>query len=179
MLRVNVGAEKMKKIILILIAVALLGALGWFALRHLALARAVPHGGTPRGRCTRNLAQLGKAMVMYEMDHSNQWPTAWGDLVPAYITQPRGFRCPVAKGEMGSITNIGTWTAYRLVALPADSAPDRVHAFCPPENHGGEGAIVLFPDCSVIWVSTDEFEEMIRDQALTEVRQKHQQHAGG
>jgi len=165
----------MKKTILISIAVVILGILGWGAFLFFTAATARPCGGGPRGRCMSNLSQFGKAMAMYEIDHSNQWPTAFGELVPTYLEHPRVFRCPEAGGVVGSITNVDTWTRYVLIPLSPDCPADRAHAFCPPENHGGDGANVLFADGSVGWFTAKDFEVLVQEQGFTEIRRKHQQ----
>lgn len=166
----------MKKTILIVAGVALLGVVCWRAVLWLASAREVPCGGSPRLRCMSNLSQFGKAMAMYVIDHSNAWPTALGELAPRYLEHPKVFRCPETRGVVGAITNVDDWTTYCLVSLTQGVPSDRAHAFCPPENHGGDGANVLFHDCSVNWMSAEDFEKLIRDQKLTEIRKNHQQH---
>ncbi len=168
---------KMKRTILIMIAVALVGTACWFAIVWLAGARARPCGGGRRGRCMSNLAQIGKASKMYQMDHADQWPPTLADLVPDYIgPNPRIFWCPSCGRPTGALTNLMDWTSYVCVPLASNAPPQVVQAFCPPENHAGKGANVLFADGSVTWESTDAFDELIREQGLTDIREKHQQH---
>jgi len=150
----------------------------WFVLLWLARAREVPCGGGPRGRCMSNLAQIDKAIAMYEIDHPNKWPTSFGELIPTYIGKyPSIFKCPSSRASMGEITNVDVWTSYVLVPLSPDCPKDRAHVFCPPENHQDNGANVVFTDGSVYWFTLKNFEELIRKQELTELRKKHQQRA--
>ena len=114
---------------------------------------------------------------MYRMDHSDQWPPSLAELAPDYVmANSRIFWCPACGHPKGASTNLMDWTSYVSAHLPSNAPPESVHAFCPPENHGGDGANVLFADGSVTWHTKELFDELIRKQDLTEIRERHQQH---
>jgi hypothetical protein len=160
----------MKKLSIVIVGLALVAT----ALFLLTRARARPVAGSPANRCTSNLSSIGKVLSLYEMDHPSELPPLFREFTN-YVDSPKLFRCPVARTSLGSLTNADQWTSYCLVNLSPTSAPDRVHAFCPPENHHGKGANVLFRDASVQWCSASDFETLIREQGLTAIREQHRQ----
>jgi hypothetical protein len=96
----------MKKLSIVIVGLVLIGT----ALFLLTRARATPVAGTPSHRCVKYLSSIGKGMLMYEMDHPGQSPTTFSELLN-YFDSPKMFRCPVAGGALGSLTNVETWTS--------------------------------------------------------------------
>lgn len=121
------------------------------------LARPTPHHST-RTRCMSNLSQIGKACVMYSMDHGEAFPPSFLSLTN-YVSVPKLFICRGSGNKPGPIETVDQWTDYILVTnVSAGSDSDLVLAYCKPGNHQDrDGVNVLFVDGSVTWVKTEDF----------------------
>ena len=121
-------------------------------------AVAVNHTPSAHARCMSNLSQIGKACVMYSMDHDEALPSSFA-MLTNYVSNPKLFVCPHSGKTSGAIETVDHWTDYVLVTnLTAGSDSDLVLAYCKPENHADrDGVNVLFVDGSVTWVTTEDF----------------------
>ena len=124
-------------------------------------AVAVNHAPSTHARCMSNLSQIGKACVMYSMDHDEALPASFL-LLTNYVSNPKIFVCPHAKKAPGPIDTVDDWTDYVLVTnLTAGSDSVLALAYCKPENHADrDGVNVLYVDGSVGWTTTDHFDQI-------------------
>ena len=109
-----------------------------------------------RSRCINNLRQVNLFLKMYAGAHKEIYPASFSELAGTnYVKSPNQaqvFICPSTRNRAGNLNNIQDWTDYAYVAglSEADHAAC-VMAFCPPENHKEEGAIVMFLGGQVQW----------------------------
>lgn len=106
-----------------------------------------------RTLCMSNLHQIGLAARMYQQDHSNAFPHSILDLTND-LAVPKLFVCKSAGHEPGALTNLLGWTSYVCCFPPGTN---QVLAYCPLENHKGQGGNILFTDGSVRWFRPEEF----------------------
>ena len=103
-----------------------------------------------RTMCVGNLRQLGVAVSMYTLDHTNA-PPDMGALAN-YVQDPAVFVCPLTRHSPGSLSRVNQWTDYVLAhGYSTISSTDTVMMYCPPRNHGGSGGSILFVDGHVEW----------------------------
>ncbi len=120
-----------------------------------------------RSKCTANLSQIGKALKMCSMDHADRFPATFLELTNYVGSFPKLFICPSSDHRVGAMTNVNEWTDYAYVSGLTEADPsDGVSAFCPPENHDGDGGNVLFVDGSVQWVAASDLVAMTSSPAL-------------
>lgn len=116
--------------------------------------------------CKGQLSSMGKSMVMYAMDHEQAYPPNLSSLTNSGANHPKIFICKSSGHQPGELAKLDDWTDYVYVAgLKATDSAGCVLAFCPPENHGGRGANVLFVDGASEWVPTAEFVELTNSPA--------------
>jgi hypothetical protein len=144
----------MKKIMTLLILFMLVVTAG--------CCRPLTGESTPTPSCTNNLCWIGRACMIYKMDHQLD-PTNWLSLTP-YITNRMVFICPSAGDKPGPIKDIDSWSDYVLITnisrlFPfGGEDPGHVFAYCKPENHKKEGGVnILFYSGEVRWVATKDF----------------------
>lgn len=143
-----------------------------FALAVLFILPAVVRAPAPsrRSHCMSNLAQIGKALKMYSMDHADQFPpTLLGltNYLNTSVNSPKIFVCPSSGHEPGSLSKVDDWTDYSYVSGLTEIDPcNCVHAFCQVEGHHGEGLNVLYIDGSVQWATTSNFIAMTSTPSL-------------
>jgi prepilin-type processing-associated H-X9-DG protein len=128
-----------------------------------------PGVGARRVHCLNNLKQIGIASRMYSADHARAFPGLFGEMEP-YVGSNAVTLFVCASARRGErplprvVAEIDGCTDYRLVTgLTETSTPNAVLAFCPPENHRGDGANVLFVDGHVEWLDRDDFVAMTND----------------
>lgn len=110
-----------------------------------------------RSQCMNNLSQIGKACMMYSMDHNEAFPHSFSQITN-FLPNPKVFVCSSSGHKPGPLHLVDQWTDYVLVTnVSAASRSDHVVAYGRPENHDGKGCHVLFVDGSVIWVSPKDF----------------------
>jgi len=124
------------------------------------------HGKSPRAKCLNNLAQIGKAMKMYSMDHNDNLAVSFSALTN-YADNAKLYICYASGHLPGDMTNVDEWADYVLVSGLREGDPrDSVHAFCLPENHKGTGTYILFRDGSVQWYDAASLAALTNDPAL-------------
>lgn len=113
-----------------------------------------------RASCMSNLSQIGRACVMYSMDHNDALPTSFSQLQTAEAP-PKVFVCPLSKHKPGNLSEVDQWTDYVLVTNQTAASPaETIVAYCKPENHKGNGCNILLNDGSVIWSKTEDFSNL-------------------
>ena len=141
-------------------AIVLLGIVAVFAVSPF-IARSKER--VRRTYCMGCLSSLGKASVMYAMDHDGQFPSTWHDLAQEYANAPKLFDCLSNLNPPGEIAAVDEWSDFSLVpGLTTNDPPDTVLAFEPLENHRGRGANVLFLNTQVRWVTPAEHKELMK-----------------
>lgn len=138
------------------VLIAVIGILAGLLLPAIAQAR----NRARRAKCASNLSMIGRASAIYAMDNADKYPGKLSDMNEITST-PMIAICPSSGNVVGGPENIDEWSDYAIVASQADARPDRVHAYCRPENHDYEGANVLYIDGSVSWVRSRELEDLI------------------
>jgi prepilin-type processing-associated H-X9-DG protein len=118
---------------------------------------------TSRKRCQANLHYFWVELHMYGPGQSASFPPSLQAMfLDSHI--PSLYICPASGHHPGVTNHVELWTDYAYVSGLDDSAPTGcVLAFCPPENHQGEGANVLFVDGKVRWYSVEEFKKLTND----------------
>ena len=115
-----------------------------------------------RPPCMSTLGVLGKCCEMFRLDHAGQNPDRLQDLT-RYCRGPSDFVCPDRAGTTpGSLTNVDTWSDYRLISVPSNAPPETMQILCMPHNHKGMGGNVLFRDGSVGWLQYADFKKEMR-----------------
>ncbi len=120
--------------------------------------------------CMSCLSSLGKASMMYSMDHDGAYPSAWSDLAGEYVTTPRIFDCKSNGRFTGTMEQVDFLSDFRIVSgLTTNSPPDAVFAYEPLDNHNSRGGNVLFVNGAVEWMKPDQ-----HAQALNTINKEHQ-----
>ncbi|MGB2806473.1 MAG: hypothetical protein WBC22_01935, partial [Sedimentisphaerales bacterium] len=123
--------------------------------------------------CAANLRAIGKAILIYDNDYDNKFPThdSWCDLllqcVSAYVTEEL-FVCPSAEGGPSHYAinpnAVGTAYSYPDVVLVFETVEGWNQFGGPellaPENHQGDGCNILFVDNHVEFVEKRRFGEL-------------------
>ena len=105
----------------------------------------------------QNLSQIGKACVMFSMDHDEAMPSSFREITDL-LPEATRFICPRSGHKPGPLHLVDQWSDYVLVTnVTAGSSSELVLAYCKPENHGGVGCNVLFVDGSVCWFQAEDF----------------------
>ncbi len=164
----------------LLVVIAIIGILAGMLLPAVAAARERAR----RARCMANLAEIGKAMKMYSMDHNEKFLSddfnsgGWSD----YAKNGRLYYCPsdVERSPTNSLQQ-GKFTdencSYNLVqednrnnALSEATESHYMHA-CDKDgendvtsaedgfggNHADKGGNVLYIDGSVTWIQKENW----------------------
>lgn len=105
-------------------------------------------------------------MKMWSMDGSESFPAEFRDITN-YVGGGDVYVCPCSGRRPLSLTDVDEWTDFILVSGLSEGDPSTaVQVFCPPQNHGGQGAHVLRVDGSVEWLSRKEFEALVGNLTL-------------
>jgi len=116
--------------------------------------------------CTENLRQIGLGSRMWSHDSSDDIAPSL-EALNGYLTNSRCYVCPGSGHAPGPMNAIQAWTDYGFVSGGKESDPPAgVLAFCPPSHHGGKGALVLYGDLTVRWLSVPEFARITNDPVL-------------
>jgi hypothetical protein len=83
--------------------------------------------------CAAHLRQLYFSCAMYQVDHTNSWPTTWADIIP-YVDTPALFECPPAQSH-ALLSDVDQWTPYIL--RPNDTNENTIIFYCSRTNHEG------------------------------------------
>jgi len=114
-----------------------------------------------RTACMSNLAQMGKASILYSMDHDEKYPPDLKSL-GTIMSFANTYVCKSSGHKPGDMATVDQWTDYILVGnLRASDSARAVLAFCKPESHKGKGTNVLYVDGSVQWLSSTAFERLL------------------
>ena len=151
----------------LLVVIAIIGILAGMLLPAIAAARERAR----RAACTNNLAQMGKAMKMYSMDNSENFPSSFGVGMVDYADAPKLYICPSDKRipVTGSISNMIAVKdcSYNMIkALTESDKSSWVHIFDKDGsnnvddvaggwggNHQEKGGNALYIDGSVVWIN--------------------------
>lgn len=113
-----------------------------------------------RARCASNLHQIGMAMDVYRIDHTNIVSSFRCITNDANI--PQLFVCPSSGHSPGEMTNLDQWNDYVMVTGATTAAPpDAIVVFCRPENHAGKGCNALCIDGYVHWLDVSELRKRL------------------
>jgi len=119
---------------------------------------------TSRERCQANLRQMVIAARLYIGGlQINIFPPSLQEMFRV-CPYPSMYVCPASGHHPGDTNHVELWTDYAYVSgVNEEDPPGCVLAFCPPENHQGKGANVLFVDGKVRWYSVEEFKKLTND----------------
>ena len=111
-----------------------------------------------RELCMQNMQELVKSLFMYTMDSSEDYPRSLQDIYPYLQPDADRFICPAQRHRSGDPLNVQGWTDYAYITgRTASDFADTVLIFCPPANHGEEGAVVGTVDGAVSWCPIRQF----------------------
>jgi prepilin-type processing-associated H-X9-DG protein len=142
--------------------VAVIAAGGWIVLGQIWALRPV------RAICAGNLHRIGEAAQRYAADHGWHYPDDIDGLLtqgvtPADFVCPKSADSPAAPGPMAQATaaNVKSLGHCSYIYLgkgwmTKDATADKVLAYEPLKNHGGQGMNVLYGDGHVDWVAANE-----------------------
>ena len=144
----------MKKLGCIVASVCAIGA---------ALFLVLPMLSFPKTKAVRSfdmncLSQIGKACMMYAMDHNGQYPPDFAALTP-YADYPKLYVSRHDRERAGAMSNVMDWTSFVYHrGITTASPPESVVAYLPPGHHEKtNGGIMLFADGSVQWMALPDF----------------------
>ena len=140
--------KRKRLIVFLVVSVGIVGAASIF----LTVARERAR----RARCMSNLSCLGKAFMMYAIDHDEGYPTNAGCMAD-YANNAKIYICPssgTTPPASLSVEGYTNWVDYILIAWSNGVAT-------PPEyplmydrrlsHHRGKGINVLWVDGRVVW----------------------------
>ncbi len=164
----------------LLVVIAIIGILAGMLLPAVAAARERAR----RARCMANLAELGKSLKMYSMDHAERFPTTFlKDTMGDYAPNARLYVCPSdsTRSATNTLQNmIERHCSYNLVTKDdkgnyvTESTSANCMHMCDKNgtetmvkngaggwggNHAGKGGNILSIDGSVRWVQTIDWEQ--------------------
>jgi prepilin-type processing-associated H-X9-DG protein len=126
--------------------------------------------------CKSNLRQIGLACHMYADDHGEEFPPGFQDLVPAYVDNPKVYKCPSGDadwqdfrtGKVSEASSSCTYVPSLCARMPGSFilAYDKSTETHHREGHSA-GRNVLFADAHVEWWSASreaEFQEKLKKQ---------------
>jgi prepilin-type processing-associated H-X9-DG protein len=146
---------KRRVVVISLIVVALIA--GSVALyQHNLNERRQLYGPGGGYRCGTHLKQVGLALLLYGRAHQGRYPNALGDLVASADVPPSVLTCPFAP-------SLGT-DAFVFVAagrMAEEIGSDEIVAHEPIGNHNGAGAMALFGDGHIKWMTPTELRQQL------------------
>ena len=152
-----------RQLVMVLVLAILAGSSGLLYYCHWKEAT---KEATSRERCQANLHELWTAAKLYGPYQVESFPPTLQVMfkISAY---PSIYICPATGHHPGDTNHVDLWTDYVYVSgLKESDPPSCVLAFCPPENHQGKGANVLFVDGKVRWYSVEEFKKLTSNPSL-------------
>ena len=131
-----------------------------------------------RAACMNNTRQLMLALRRYAMDHNDNYPDSFGDLLKkGYITTTKVFFCPSSghsipadfptdfkDADLAELRKIDELSDYLMVPYATASFPPSFVVVYEKDNHRGEGRNLGFNDGHVDWQTGEELRETITRQ---------------
>jgi hypothetical protein len=122
--------------------------------------------------CCTNMSMLYMTMLLYAQDYNDKFPTSsnWCDLmIKLTDVKPKMFRCPGAPEGPGNyamninVEKLGTKSPPDMVVL-FETKPGWNQSSGPEilstENHNVEGCNIVFMDCRVDFVKTEDLNKL-------------------
>ena len=136
----------------------MVGILATLNVRH-ANERRRLYGPGGTFRCGIHLKQIGLALLLYTKGHDGHYPARLENLVSAGSLDARQLTCPWTKDSPAATLpdlekpghNSFVFLAARRVA--GDVRDEDIVAHEPLSNHAGDGAMALFGDGHVEWLT--------------------------
>jgi hypothetical protein len=124
-----------------------------------AVRRACQRSSGPGHDDIGNLLSIGKAFLMYSLDHDGEFPPDWSRFEGL---EPTDFVTRRNRDKAGNMSNVMEWTDYVFVTnLTANSPPDAILAYSPPRNYADKGGVILHLSGAVRWLDKKEFEKTL------------------
>jgi prepilin-type processing-associated H-X9-DG protein len=160
-----------------IVAVAVIAALALVAtgyIHHVSERRDVSERSRLYGvgggyRCGNHLQKIGTALLIHARHHGGRYPMQLEDLVKPDLLQSVSLTCPFTTDTPASNTadlalsghNSFVFRAAGRVA--SEIGADEIVVHEPLTNHAGEGAMALFGDGHVEWLTPIELTKISRD----------------
>ena len=121
-------------------------------------------------QCMRRLVSISFALYRYAEDHDGKFPDDFTILIGPHL-EPEHFVCPATRKRPQPGLPVADWSDYVFIpgAHFVTDANDKsdyslIVAYCPPENHRGKKAIVLFADGHAENCEIDKFYRLLKEQ---------------
>ena len=156
--------------------IALLALVATVYMRHISEQRYVErrrlYGVGGGYRCGNHLQKIGIALLIHGRDHGGRYPMQLEDLVKPNLLQPVSLTCPFttdmpAANEAELARGGHNSFVFRAAGRAASEiGADEIVVHEPLTNHAGEGAMALFGDGHVEWLTPMDLTKMLsRDPA--------------
>jgi prepilin-type processing-associated H-X9-DG protein len=113
-------------------------------------------------RCSSNLQKIGIALLLYETGHQGRYPMRLEELLTPDGLQSSSLTCPFVSPP---VANAFIFTSPGRVA--AEILANEIIAHEPLSNHNGNGAMALFGDGHVEWMTPAELRDRLASPQTT------------